>query len=280
MGHKQAVDAGENLLKAEEETNQSQVEKFGEGSDFEITLKLPRIIFKPISTKPDAHWLQQVAIATLRRYFYLTEDWSIEVDSERYSSLAGTIVIPEKTNGERFEFDGASVPIPWLVSLLTIGVLRPLGVLLIASLVHDYAFRYGFLQIRNRSGALENVIVERDQADDLFRDIVTVVNGNRAVGRLAWYFVRLGYWSGVKYNGQYRTGRPPYGVGISFVLAIAVLVILALKYTLLTLVLGALAVYLSLYVLTLQRLRAVSNSMALLLIIGILVGYVFLTFAD
>ncbi|MEL7045157.1 MAG: DUF1353 domain-containing protein, partial [Pseudomonadota bacterium] len=177
---------------------QDDLEVFGEGTDFEVRLRLPHIVFKSISTRPDAHWLKQIAIASVRRFFYLAEDWSITLRSDRYPDFSGEIIVPETTDGERFEFDGASIPVPWLVSMITIGVLRPLGVLLIASLVHDYAFRYGYLKVAKAGGPPQKVIIKRDVADRLFRDIITVVNGNRIVGHVAWYFVRLGYWTGVK----------------------------------------------------------------------------------
>lgn len=278
MDQKQAEDVGEKLLEAEAETQQDELQTFGKAPHFRISLRLPRIIFKAISTKPDARWLLQFSTATKRRYFYLTEDWSVELDSQRYPELSGSIVIPEKTDGERFEFDGASIPVPWLVSLLTIGVLRPLGVLLIASIVHDYAFRYGYLVVRRSAeqDQEEKVPVDRHRADDLFRDLITVVNGNRTVGRMAWYFVRLGYWIGVPYNGQKRTGSPPYAVGLSFVLSIVLLGILIWHYTLYVIAFSALALYLALYVLTLHRLKSLSHFKALFSIVFILFAYLLL----
>ena len=138
-------------------------------------------------------WLRQIAIATVRRFFYLTEDWSLELRSARFPKHSGTIVVPKETGGERFEFDGASVPAPWLVSLITVGVLRPLGVLLVASLVHDYAFRYGVLKVSKGDEPPEDVSIERHDADVFFRATVKVVNGARSVGRFAWYFALLRY---------------------------------------------------------------------------------------
>ncbi|MEM6483707.1 MAG: DUF1353 domain-containing protein [Pseudomonadota bacterium] len=223
--------------------------------DFEIRLTLPKILFRSIRTRPDAHWLRQVAIATERRYFYLTEDWHIELEASRYPFLTGKIVIPVETAGKRFEFDGASIPVPWLVSLLTVGVLRPLGVLLVASIVHDYAFRYGELLIQ-KAGETEpaKVPVARHDADALFRDIITAVNGNRTVGRLGWYFVRLGYWLGVPYNGLPRTGVRPTLVGLSFLIFMALLVSAVVAFSWLPVVLVALGLYLLIYGLTLFEL--------------------------
>jgi hypothetical protein len=79
--------------------------------------------------------------------------------------LAGEIIIPQKVEGHLFELDGASIPLPWLVSLLTIGILRPLGVLLIASIVHDFAFRHGDRWVRKRNGEVEKVSMTRDVPD-------------------------------------------------------------------------------------------------------------------
>ncbi|MEO0425072.1 MAG: DUF1353 domain-containing protein [Pseudomonadota bacterium] len=249
----------------------SELTTFGKGEDVEVTLAgLPKIIFKSISTKPDAPWLRQIAIATVRRFFFLTEDWSMTLRSERFPNHSGTIIIPEITNGERFQFDGASIPVPWLVSLITVGVLRPLGVLLVASIVHDYAFRYGYLKVRGDDGTVRDVPIDRHDADELFREIVTVVNGNRAVGRLAWYFVRLGYWLGVKYNGKPRTGRPPTLVAISFVAALGLLGLLIWHYSLPVVAVTAVALYLAFYLVTLRALGALPIPLFILSLLGIL----------
>ena len=278
MDKQAAADAGENLVQTEEETQQDEREHYGQAPDFRISFKLPRIIFKSISTEPDAHWLRQVAIATVRRFFYLTEDWHIGLESRRYPQLSGTIIIREKMAGERFEFDGASIPLPWLISLITIGVLRPLGVLLIASIVHDFAFRHGHLPVLRSDSDNEadavNVPISREQADDLFRDIITVVNGNRVVGRAAWYFVRLGYWLRVRYNGELRTGQPPYLVGLSFLLFLGLIAGLVYTYSLPIVAVSALAIYLAFYVLTLHRLGIQSSLTATVLLLFILAGYV------
>ncbi len=253
--------------------SQGDFEVFGEGTDFEVKLSLPRIVFKSISTKPNAHWLKQIAIASVRRFFYLADDWSITLRSERYPEFSGEIIVPETTDGERFEFDGASIPVPWLVSMITIGVLRPLGVLLIASLVHDYAFRYGYLKVAKESGPAQDVRIKRDVADGLFRDLITVVNGNRIVGHVAWYFVRLGYWTGVKYNGRRRSGRAPVSVLVSFLAFFGFLAFLVATYSLAEIALSAMALYLSLYVLTLNQLQTLNWKVAMAAVLAILLAY-------
>ncbi|MEO0436207.1 MAG: DUF1353 domain-containing protein [Pseudomonadota bacterium] len=208
-------EAGSKLIEAERESRQDQPEVYGEGTDFKITLRIPRIIFKSFTTDPHASWLQQISLATKKREFFLIEDWSVLIDAKNYPDLSGTIVIPNKTQGKRFAFDGASIPVPWLVSLLTIGVLRPLGMLLVASIIHDYAFRYGYLMRSKATEAAVPIPVRRDEADSLFRDIISTVNGNRLVGFVAWYAVRLGYWFWVPFNGE--SGKKPVGVLASFI---------------------------------------------------------------
>ncbi len=244
------------VVETEVETGQNEAECYGEAPDFHICFKLPRIIFKSIITEPKASLLRQLAIATARRYFYLTEDWKLRLSSTRYPELEGEVVIPRKEeDGELFEFDGASIPLPWLVSLLTIGILRPLGVLLIASIVHDYAFRHGYLWVKKQSEEPEKVAIERHMADRLFKDIIKVVNGNSTVGFLGWYFVRLGFWF-VPYHGKYRIGKKPIAVSISF---LTILVFIGWVWSISSFAVMAfsfLALYLTVYVLTLKRLDA------------------------
>lgn len=281
------------VVETEKETGQDEVECYGKEPDFHICFKLPRIIFKSIITEPKAGLIRQLAIATMRRYFYLTEDWKLKLSSIRYRELDGEIIIPQKVDGQLFKFDGASIPLPWLVSLLTIGILRPLGVLLIASIVHDFAFRHGYLQVQKQDGTIENVPVERGVADRLFKDIITVVNGNSIVGFLGWYFVRLGFWFRVPYNGEQWGGKKLIPVLISFisfenkelstVLAsfLAILTFLAYcwqTYSFARVAFGFLALYVSFYVLTLNRLNILSAKTSFFIILAILLFYLIYLF--
>ena len=111
--------------------------------------------------------------------------------------------------------------------LLTFGILRPLGVMLTASVVHDFAFEYGVLVIRDASGTDTPQPVERDVADLLFRDIISTVNRMPITAYVAWIFVRLG-WFGIKYNGQPRGGAFPL-IPVAIALAVLALVIGAIQ---------------------------------------------------
>lgn len=164
--------------------------------------------FKPVL---NAGMFQRLAIATKRRRFSLRDDWKIQLKHIDYSDeLNGTIEVPAKDNAKKsIIFDGASIPFPWLISLLTIGILRPLGVILIGSIVHDYAYQYGVLRVSKNGEEYKKVPVPRHTADKLFRDIIGTVNRLPGVGYIAWFAVRLG-WLWVKYNGKRFGGRIPF----------------------------------------------------------------------
>lgn len=265
---------GKAVIETENETGQDQIECYGKEPDFKVCFHLPRIIFKSIITEPKTKsHLRQLSLATVRRFFYLTENWELKLQSTRYPELAGTIVIPDKVGDKKFEFDGASIPVPWLVSLLTVGILRPLGVLLIASIVHDYAFRYGRLKVSHGEGEPEDVAIPRDRADALFRDIINCVTGNRVIGFLGWYFVRLGFWLFVRYDGKFGTGKKPYSVLFSFIGILALLAIGIHKLSLAIIALSFLAIYLAFYLVTLNQLRVLSAAFTTISIVGLLFVY-------
>lgn len=167
---------------------------------------IPSVRLKTIVSEPGSSFLERLALATRRRYFMLHNEWLMKVDNVSYEPrLNGNIKIPDVDEfGEKIIFDGASIPLPWLVSLLTIGILRPLGLMLIASIVHDYAYKYGHLQ--KEDGTVVNI--ERHIADRLLRDIIGTVNMFPVVGYIGWFFVRIG-WIKVKYNNKPRGGAVP-----------------------------------------------------------------------
>lgn len=171
---------------------------------------MPAIELETLIAREDASAIERFSIATKRRRFTLKEDWEIELSEIEYvNELNGTIVLPkDNSDSNPNVFDGASVPVPWLVSLLTIGVLRPLGVMLIGSILHDYAYSHGSLLIK-KNGIPTEVKLERHHADRLFRDIIGTVNSLPFVGYIAWLAVRIG-WLWVPYNQTFRTGRKPY----------------------------------------------------------------------
>ncbi len=152
---------------------------------------MPSIRLESFKTSDDVGMLERLAIATRRRRFSLFEDWTIELgDIDYCDELNGVVKIPAKGSDKKtIIFDGASIPMPWLVSLLTVGVLRPLGVILVGSIVHDYAYQFGSLRLSKAGEEFKDVEISRDRADRLFRDIVGTVNRLPFVGYVAWFFV-------------------------------------------------------------------------------------------
>ena len=202
-----------------EEKEQDQ-EEYSNGSIW-IKFVMPSIRLVSVIPKKTIGTFGKVAEATRKRLFNLDGDWQISLDKVDYMpKLNGVVTIPAKVDGKPLEFDGATVPVPWLVSLLTVGLLRPLGVMLTASIVHDFAYWYGFLWVESKGGGpKQKVEVERHHVDHLFRDIIGTVNGVKWVGWAGWFFVRVGWIIGVAYNGKRWGGKPPYMV-IAIVLAV------------------------------------------------------------
>ena len=173
---------------------------------------MPYIRLESFKSIDDVGMLERLAIATRRRRCSLFEDWTIELGDIDYSrELNGVVEIPARDSSKKsIIFDGASIPMPWLVSLLTVGILRPLGVTLVGSIVHDYAYQFGSLRLSKEGEDFKDVRISRHRADRLFRDIVGTVNQLPFVGYVAWFFVRIG-WAWVKYDGKHFGGKAPVG---------------------------------------------------------------------
>ena len=133
-------------------------------------------------------------MATPRTYT-LTEDWQFEL--RHYPLCCDPLVAPDKIVIQvpaGFKFNGASVPLPWLTACLSLGVLRPMGILFTASIVHDYAYQHGKLALLTDNTLTEHVI-SRSEADKLFRDTIKTVNRAPIAAWLAWTGVWLGGWA-------------------------------------------------------------------------------------
>lgn len=219
--------------------------------------KWPSIL--PIRLRTDIGGpLKSLRGASAKRYFKLEHDWEIylELPDDRYpKEMSGTVVILRSyeseaapSNEAETRLDGASVPFPWLVSFLSFGVLRPLGVMFIASIVHDFAFKHGGLVYRDHSGKLEFYKIQRHLVDNLFYDIIRTVNEMPFTALLAWAAVRLG-WFWVKY-GRKRFGKPfPFLAVIALVLLLLILGTAIISYGIEIVVLSLGAVYVLIFVL-------------------------------
>jgi hypothetical protein len=197
-----------------------------------------------ISKKNSSVW-ERLALATKRRFFTLEESWTITIKGFKSGEfeLNEVIKIPDvDDNGNKIVFDGASIPLPWLVSLLTIGILRPLGVMLIASIVHDFIYKYGHL--KKEDGPL--IIMQRHEADHLFRDIIETVNKLSMIGYIGWFFVRIG-WVSVKYNNKPRGGDVPVFEYIFLLLVVVFFIWFGMAYDFGYIAIGAIFLYFIFY---------------------------------
>ena len=191
-----------------------------------MKLIMPKLEPVIMPTKGLSFWPTLWALLTSVRRWRLTEDWRylLPVDN------GVLIVIPKG-----FEFDGASIPKPLyflagaFLLLLFIGVeisavlmlilaalfmisgllLSPVGIMLIAGIVHDFAYSYGYLwrlldngtvvKFRYRGGS-------RLAWDDLFFKINLHVNGAIYADWLAAFLLKL--FGGVAWrnarNSHYR----------------------------------------------------------------------------
>jgi len=201
---------------------------------FEVEFqRFPVLVPRRMDTQFKSRFLRWRGAAALRT-FTLQQPWTVElqVDPAEFDDcdLSGTIVIPVCHEGEPTILDGASVPLAWLVSFLSFGLLRPVGVMLTASIVHDFAFQHGVLPYR-REGFPNPVPVEieRHHADLLFGRMITEVNAMPLVGSVGWLAVRLG-WLWVPYgpDRRRRNGPPPWRALAVLVAVLAGVVLLAL----------------------------------------------------
>jgi len=182
---------------------------------------IPPVRLQTINPEQKSGIFTKLALATKRRVFTLDRDWVLKLDNVNYAQeLNGKIKIPDiDEQGKKINFDGASIPFPWLVSVLTFGIFRPLGVMLTGSIVHDFAYKYG--KLYKNDGSV--IPIKRHIADYLFRDIVGTVNGLQPVGFIGWFFVRLG-WFLVKYNSRRRGGKIPFWEYFSLAVIIGLVV--------------------------------------------------------
>jgi hypothetical protein len=124
-----------------------------------------------IATKDKGFWGAILMWLLGVRKWRITQNFNYKIRGQEY-------VIPRG-----FEFDGASVP-------KFLAFLSPVGVLLIGGLVHDYAYKYAALKPANNKDSL--LLLDKENADKIFRDINIEVNGFHFLNYLAYYGLRVG----------------------------------------------------------------------------------------
>jgi hypothetical protein len=142
--------------------------------------ELPHLQPLRISTKGKGFWKAIVM------WLLSTRNWEITKD-----------VIPAG-----FSFDGASIP-KFLRTFFS-----PVGVLLVGGLVHDYAYKYKTLLLKNKKDTMGEL--NQKKADEIFRDININVNGFYTMNYLAYWSLRLGGF--VAWNGHRKRNAKIPGV--------------------------------------------------------------------
>jgi len=134
----------------------------------------------PIKTKGKGFWKGIILWLMGVRHWEIVEDFHYKLNDKDY-------VIPKG-----FQFDGASIP-KFLHTFFS-----PVGVLLMGGLIHDYAYKYQTLLMKNKKETLG--VISQKRADEIFRDININVNGFYVMNYLAYYSLRLGGF--VAWNGH------------------------------------------------------------------------------
>ena len=126
----------------------------------------------PIKTKGKGFWKGILLWLLGVRHWELAEDYNYKLNDKEFVIPAG------------FTFDGASIP-KFLHQFFS-----PVGVLLMGGLVHDYAYKYQTLLMKNKKETLG--VISQKRADEIFRDINIGVNGFYLMNYLAYWSLRLG----------------------------------------------------------------------------------------
>lgn len=131
--------------------------------------------FEPVEVAldKDASWRSRINhwMKASKRLWVFVKDWYYELDGDPY-------VIPEG-----FTFDGASVP----KSLQFI--CNPMGILLYASIVHDFGYRYSSLLKANKEPSRT---LTRSEVDLMFYKINLELNQLRLLSYITYLAVRCG----------------------------------------------------------------------------------------
>lgn len=152
---------------------------------------MPVIRPLPIKTK------NRGIIARIFIWIFSIRKW--EVQQEWRHTLPAPyneeVVIPEN-----YVFNGASIPRPFWI------LLSPVGLLLIPSLVHDYAYSHGKLIILTKDGKKVDYKAGAGRLfwDALFRRVALEVNGFAFINNIAWLGLVLFGWIAWLSNAKNR----------------------------------------------------------------------------
>ena len=152
--------------------------------------KMPVLRPIPIKTKGKGFWKGILLWLLGVRHWELAEDYNYKLNDKEFVIPAG------------FKFDGASIP-KFLHPFFS-----PVGVLLMGGLVHDYAYKYQTLLMKNKKETLG--VISQKRSDEIFRDININVNGFYLMNYLAYWSLRIGGF--VAWNGHRKRNAKIKGV--------------------------------------------------------------------
>lgn len=137
---------------------------------------MPKLQPVPIFTKHQSLLVRWYRWLFKPRKWQLIEDWTYHLND-------GTILLVPKG----FIFDGASIPRPlwWLLS--------PTGLLLIPSLIHDFAYRYQYLYKATSNITYQICFANQSRSfyDQLFLQISIETNGITYIENIVLFFMKL-----------------------------------------------------------------------------------------
>ena len=127
-----------------------------------------------------------------------TRKWKFQSDWDFYLPETNqTYVIPKE-----FEFDGASVP------KRLRAYLSPVGLLLVPGIIHDFAYRYDYVWVRQQDGSVIKADEKKGRKhwDKLFFVVGNHVNGVLIINFLAWFALALAGW--MAWNNNRKKDSP------------------------------------------------------------------------
>jgi len=132
--------------------------------------KMPLLRPLPIPTKGRGFWYALYIWLSTNRQWQLEDDWFFSINGQGYVIPAGST------------FDGANFPPPINAWIL------PTGVMMIASIVHDYAYKHKCL---TKANGIKTDSMSRKYYDELFRDINISVNGFKLLNWIGYAIMRV-----------------------------------------------------------------------------------------
>jgi len=122
----------------------------------------------PMNTKNMSWWKKIKVWANYNRIWKLEEDWT-------YTDANNITMFIHRG----FEFNAASVP------KIFHNLMNPVGTALIASIIHDYGYQYGGLNIILTNGDLVFIEMDQKSLDTIFKNIVIETTGMKTISHIA-----------------------------------------------------------------------------------------------